>query len=276
MFLEIICKIQNIGYSICLFGRMLIKQGIKAKKNILTKSSQLDLVTETDKKVEEALISHLHEHFPTHKFIGEESSYCEKELTLTDDPTWIIDPVDGTMNFVHGNPNTCISLALYIKKEPTIAIIYAPVLGDLYSSISGEGAFLNGEPIKVSMEKDLAKSLIIMECGSNSSPEKMTCVKQNFDAVYHASHGIRMYGSAALNIASVARGSADAYFEFGLHIWDMAAGYLIVKEAGGFVQDPNGGDLDLMSCRFMCASTMEVAQDLTKIIKQYYPKRDDQ
>lgn len=116
------------------------------------KSSEIDLVTETDQEVEKFLISNLKENFPEHLFIGEESVSNGAKCELTDAPTWIIDPVDGTMNFVHGYPNVCVSIALLVNKIPEIGIIYNPVIDYLFEARRGLGAKLNGKVIHVSKE----------------------------------------------------------------------------------------------------------------------------
>lgn len=255
----------------------LVKQRIWSTKTVQTKASAIDFVTETDKEVEDLLINGLKTAFPDHKFIGEETaSETAAPICLTESPTWIIDPVDGTLNFVHGNPHVCISVGLYINKEPEVGIIDVPVLGLRFSAIKGKGALLNGKPIKVSGEKELTNALICLECGSNTSEEKREVVTHNFSTFFPIVHGVRTSGSAAYNLAMVALGACDAYCEFGPHIWDIAAGNIIIQEAGGVVTDPSGGVLDPMSCRFLAASSPELAATIAKKTKQFYPKRDDE
>lgn len=115
-----------------------------------TKSGEIDLVTETDQQIEKLLIDSLSKQFPDHKFIGEESVAEGSQCSLTNCPTWIIDPIDGTMNFVHSFPHSCISIALFVNQKPSIGIIYNPVLNQLFTARKGKGAFLNGERITVS------------------------------------------------------------------------------------------------------------------------------
>lgn len=137
------------------------------------------MVTETDQAVEKLLIENLSNHFPGHKYIGEESVSAGSQCVLTDAPTWIIDPIDGTMNFVHSFPHSCISLALFISQKPEIAIIYNPVLDQLFTAQKGKGAFLNGKPIKVSDKTSLTDSLIMMEFGTSRDPEKAKVMLEN-------------------------------------------------------------------------------------------------
>ncbi|KAK7079239.1 Inositol monophosphatase 2 [Halocaridina rubra] len=252
----------------------LVRDAIKKKKNIETKSSAVDLVTESDKAVEKIMIDGLSNAFPDHKFIGEESVSAGEKCVFTDDPTWIIDPIDGTMNFVHSFPHTCISVGLWINKDAEVAIVYNPVLNQMFTALKGKGAFLNGEKISASGETDLSTSLIFAEVGSSRDPEKMNTVITNFTTLLPRVHGMRAMGSCTLNMCYVAMGGGDAYFEFGIHAWDTAAAYLVVKEAGGIVVDTEGGTFDLMRRRVLCASTQELAEKVAKLLKQYQPERD--
>jgi len=252
----------------------LIRKAFDEKKQVLQKSCDIDLVTETDQAVEKLLIQRVKENFPTHKYIGEESVAAGEKCSLTDDPTWIIDPVDGTMNFVHSFPHSCISLAVLYNKVAQIGIIYNPVLEQMYSARLGQGALLNGKPIHVSGQTDLNKSLLIVETGTNRDPVKLDCVLKNFTSLATKAHGLRAMGSAALNMASVASGGCDSYFEFGIHVWDIAAGDLLVREAGGVCIDTEGGPLDLMSRRMICASSQELASEIIPLLTQMRLERD--
>lgn len=255
-------------------GGKIIRERIFSKKTVSSKSDRIDLVTETDQEVEKMLISNLQAQFPDHKFIGEESTAAGVPCEFTDAPTWIIDPVDGTMNFVHGYPHVCTSIAFTVNKITEIAIIYNPVLEQMFTARKGQGAKLNGSPIHVSGEKDMEQALLVLECGTSHEPEKMKNNFVNQQTFTPIVHGTRSNGSAALDMAMVAMGGADAYFEFGIHAWDYAAGDLIVREAGGVCLDPAGGPLDLLSRRLLCAASMELAQQLVPKISQIYPPRD--
>lgn len=252
----------------------LIKEHVTGCKLFELKSCDIDFVTEIDKKVEDTLIGGLSKKFPEHKFIGEESVAGGAKCILTDDPTWIIDPVDGTMNFVHGFPHSCISLGLVINKVSVAGIIYNPILEQLFTAKKGQGAFLNGRQIHVSQVKELCNALVAFESGTSRDEEKAKVVFENYKKIISKGHGIRALGSAALNMAMVAQGGADANFEFGIHAWDVAAGDIIVREAGGVCIDPAGGPFDILSRRVLCASTPELAQEISKVLSQYYPERD--
>ncbi|XP_071560858.1 inositol monophosphatase 1 [Temnothorax nylanderi] len=252
----------------------IIREKISQRKDVLTKSCDVDLVTKWDQEVEKLLIDGISSRYPEHRFIGEESTASGQKVELTDAPTWVIDPIDGTMNFVHGLPHTCVSVALLINKVAEIGVVYNPILEQLFTARKGQGAFLNGAPIHVSDEKELRKALVMVEMGTSRDPEKLKIVLQNIALLTARVHGIRTLGSAALNMCMVALGGADVSFEFGIHAWDIAAGDLIVREAGGVSIDPAGGPFDVMSRRTLCASSMELAQQLSKILIQYYPERD--
>ncbi|XP_071528090.1 inositol monophosphatase 2 isoform X3 [Panulirus ornatus] len=252
----------------------LVRDAIKKKKRIETKSSAVDLVTESDKAVEKLLISGLSSAFPDHKFIGEESVAAGGKCVLTDEPTWIIDPIDGTMNFVHSFPYTCISVGLWVKKEAEVGIVYNAVLEQMFTALKGQGAFLNNEKISVSGETELSQALIFSEIGSSLDPEKVDTVLTNITTLIPKVHGCRTMGCAALHMAHVALGAADANYSMGVHCWDIAAGCLLVQEAGGVVIDTAGGPFDLMRRRVLCASTQELAEKMAKLLKQYQPERD--
>ncbi|KAK3893187.1 hypothetical protein Pcinc_002989 [Petrolisthes cinctipes] len=210
-----------------------VRAAINKKKNIEIKSSAVDLVTESDKAVEKMLISGLSSAFPDHKFIGEESVAGGEKCVLTSEPTWIIDPIDGTMNFVHSFPYTCISVGLWVDKKAEIGIVYNPILEQMFTATKGEGAYLNGERIHTSGQTELSQSLVFAEMGTSHDPVKVDTVLTNLTTLMTKVHGVRDAGSAALSLAAVAAGWGEAFFHFTLGPWDMAAGYLIVREAGG-------------------------------------------
>nr|XP_021192800.2 inositol monophosphatase 1 [Helicoverpa armigera] len=264
----------DVALSLVKSAGNLISEHVSGCKVFEKKSCDIDLVTEIDKKVEETLIGGLSKQFPDHKFIGEESVASGVKCELTDAPTWIIDPVDGTMNFVHGFPHCCISLGLAVNKECVAGIIYNPNLQQLFTAKKGQGAFLNGRQIHVSQVTELRNALVAFEVGTSRDEERCKIVFENFKHVVSKGHGLRALGSAALNMAMVAMGGADANFEIGIHAWDIAAGDIIVREAGGVVIDPAGGPLDLLSRRVLCASTPQLAQELAKTLVQFYPERD--
>lgn len=233
--------------------------------SIEEKSCATDLVTETDKAVEAYLFSEIKKKYPHHKTIGEESS-SDTHYELSDEATWIIDPVDGTMNFVHTFDFCCVSIGITHKKEPVVGIVYNPFLNKLFTAIKNCGSYCNGSPIHVRATSSLKDALVIVEMGSDNENNRRDAVCANVQALAWKCHGLRALGSAAMNICTVASGQADAYFEFGLHCWDMAASAVIASEAGAVVVDTQLGPLDLMNRRILVASSESLAKQLSQTL----------
>lgn len=167
----------------------LIASRFFSPKKVETKSSNIDLVTETDQQVERILIEGLKAKFPSHQFIGEEETSEGKKAELTDAPTWIIDPVDGTLNFVHSFPHSCTSIALLVNKVAEIGIVYNPVIGQKFTARRGKGAFLNGKPIHVSNCKKLEDALICSETGTARDEDKTVVVMENLNKITRICNG---------------------------------------------------------------------------------------
>ncbi|XP_031153628.1 inositol monophosphatase 1-like isoform X1 [Sander lucioperca] len=256
-------------------GRM-IREALQKDITVMHKSSPVDLVTETDQKVEQLIISSIKEKYPTHSFIGEESVAAGAPSVLTDNPTWIIDPVDGTTNFVHRFPFVSVSIGFTVKKEIEFGIVYSCIEDKMYTARKGKGAFCNGDPIKVSGQEDISQSLVLTEMGFRKNPEHFKTMLANIKTILTIPvHGIRSPGSAAVNMCLVACGSADAYYHMGIHCWDMAGGAAVVTEAGGVIMDISGGPFDLMSRRLIIASSRAIAERIAKEITEFHVGRDD-
>ena len=192
------------------------------------KSGHRDVVTEYDRRVQALLMERFSAAVPEARFFCEEN---DRHDDLHAPEVFVIDPIDGTMNFVRGFGHSCISAAYLRGGVPTAAAIYNPYLDEMFTALSGGGAFLNGRPIRVS---DAPLSESVVACGT--SPYSMELADRGFalmKAAYLASLDIRREGSAALDLCSAAAGRAGVYFELGLSLWDYAAGMLIVQEAGG-------------------------------------------
>ncbi|XP_043275788.1 inositol monophosphatase 1-like [Venturia canescens] len=246
----------------------IIREAFRGMKNVETKAGDWDLVTQYDRKVEQVLIAGLAKEFPNHKFIGEETVSSSKHLpALTDAPTWIIDPIDGTTNFVHSFPHTCISIALVVNKQLEIGIVYNPLLEQMFTARRGQGAFLNGKPIRSSDVVDVRNSLICIEASYATIESIRDIVLGRLEAFVSVAHGIRTLGSAALTLCYVAMGAAEAYHSDNLMPWDVAAGTLIIREAGGNVVDTRGGEFDLMEPKTLAVGNGKLGHDLVKLIK---------
>ncbi|CAM4720679.1 unnamed protein product [Leuciscus chuanchicus] len=249
---------------------------VQQEKCVRSKSTPTDLVTEADQQVEELIISTLRSRFPDHRFIGEESSAAGVKCELTDSPTWIIDPIDGTCNFVHSFPMVAVSIGFAVRKELEFGVIYHCFDGTLYTARKGHGAFRNGVRLQVSKEKDVSKALILTEIGAKRDPATLDIFLGNMKKMLSApTHGVRIIGSSTLSLCLVASGSAEAYYQFGLHCWDIAAAAVIIREAGGVVIDTTGNTLDLMSRRVVAAGTREIADYVVKQLQPINYGRDD-
>ncbi|KAF7803839.1 Inositol monophosphatase 3 [Senna tora] len=227
----------------------IIRKGFYQTKHVEHKG-QVDLVTETDKACEDLIFSHLRKLYPTHKFIGEETTAACGATELTDEPTWLVDPLDGTTNFVHGFPFVCVSIGLTIGKVPTVGVVYNPILNELFTGILGKGAFLNGNPIKVSTQTELISSLLATEAGTKRDKKTIDVCTQRINNLLFKVRSLRMSGSCALNLCGIACGRLDVFFEIGFGgPWDVAGGVVIAREAGGLVFDPSGAEFDITAQR---------------------------
>nr|XP_046211757.1 inositol monophosphatase 2-like [Oncorhynchus gorbuscha] len=259
----------------CRAGKV-VQEAVKHEKSVSTKSTPTDLVTEADQQVEELIISTLRDKFPSHRFIGEESSAAGEKCILTDKPSWIIDPIDGTCNFVHSFPMVAVSIGFAVKKELEFGVIYHCFDGTLYTARKGHGAFCNGVRIQVSKEKDVSKALILTEIGAKRDPATLNIFSGNIMKLLSApTHGVRIIGSSTLALCLIATGAAEAYYQYGLHCWDIAAAAVIIREAGGIVIDTSGGPLDLMSRRVVAAGTHEMANYIVQQLQPISYERDD-
>ncbi|XP_060249524.1 inositol monophosphatase 1 isoform X2 [Ovis aries] len=232
-----------MDYAVTLAGQAgeVVREALKNEMNIMVKSSPADLVTATDQKVEKMLISSIKEKYPSHSFIGEESVAAGEKSILTDNPTWIIDPIDGTTNFVHGFPFVAVSIGFVVNKKMEFGIVYSCLEDKMYTGRKGKGAFCNGQKLQVSRQEDVTKSLLVTELGSSRTPETVRIILSNMERLLCLPiHGIRGVGTAALNMCLVASGAADAYYEMGIHCWDVAGAGIIVTEAGGVLLDVTG------------------------------------
>ena len=196
-----------------------------------------DFVSEVDHAAERTIIETLQDAYPDHGFIGEESGNQNVEA----ENVWIIDPLDGTTNFLHGFPQYCVSIALQQQGQLTQAVVYDPNRNDLFTATRGRGAFLNDKRIRVSNRTKLQDSLITTGFPFRDFSH-LDAYLAMFKDMLKKTSGVRRPGSAALDLAYVAAGWADGYWEIGLSSWDLAAGALLVHEAGGLVGDFEGNE----------------------------------
>jgi myo-inositol-1(or 4)-monophosphatase len=228
----------------------------------VTKKSHADYVSEVDRAAERIIIESLLEAYPSHAILAEESgAQGESEYV------WIIDPLDGTTNFLHGVPQYAVSIGLQHNGIMTQAVVYDPTKNDLFTATRGRGAFRNDKRLRVSKRKEMADSLI----GTGfpyTNFEHMDAYMAIFTDVMQKSAGLRRAGAASLDLAWTAAGRYDGFFETGLKPWDMAAGVLLITEAGGMVSDLHGSDTFLKSGH-ICAGNPEIHQQLLHMISPH-------
>lgn len=208
-----------------------------------------DLVTEADRQSEEVIVHGIRRHFPGHAILAEESGHIEGQA----DFSWIVDPLDGTTNYAHQYPLVAISIGLLYQQEPILGVIYNPIQEELFHAYQGSGAFLNGCKLSVSQIPSLGKSLL----ATGFAYDRCQNPNNNYTEFCHFTHltqGVRRGGAASLDLAYVAAGRLDGYWERGLKPWDMAAGIVIVKEAGGQVSDYDGSLIKLDSGRILATN----------------------
>ena len=253
--------------------------------NSLTiKSSNVDLVTETDEKAEQLIIDIIHSTYPTHQIIGEESSGADCHYTLTEEPTWTIDPIDGTTNFVHRLGLSCVLIAFLYQKQVQVGVTYNPSNEELFWAIRGQGAFLETRDgtvrrIHASTTTEISQSLVAMDPGygrDEASIDRFQSVQRNI--LLQGVRNIRTYGCSGLCLANVACGRFDAAFEEGSwkdhtgpKIWDLCAGKLLVEEAGGVTRDitdrrVKDQPMDILQRSSFVAATPELADRLLDIM----------
>ncbi|NXS15046.1 IMPA2 monophosphatase, partial [Mystacornis crossleyi] len=233
----------------------IIRKALTEEKQVSTKTSAADLVTETDHFVENLIISVLKEKFPSHRFFI------------------------GTTLFLifHRFPTVAVSIGFAVNKELEFGVIYHCTEERLYTGRRGQGAFCNDKRLQVSKETDISKALILTEIGPKRDPATLKLFLGNIERLLKAqAHGVRVIGSSTLALCHLASGAADAYYQFGLHCWDLAAATVIIREAGGTVIDTSGGPLDLMSCRVIAAGTREMAMFIAQEIQTIHYRRDDE
>lgn len=200
------------------------------------KKGDNDYVTQIDVEAEKIIISKIKQSYPDHTFVGEESGLTEGDAEYK----WVIDPLDGTTNFIKGIPHFCVSIALMHKGKLDQAVVFDPIRSELFSASKGSGAQLNNFRLRVNTGKDMTDSLLATAFPFKNKDELPEALRR-FESIFAECGDVRRTGSAALDMAYVAAGRLDGYWEKGIKPWDIAAGELLVREAGGLVTDFAGG-----------------------------------
>ncbi|WP_151638335.1 inositol monophosphatase family protein [Noviherbaspirillum aerium] len=232
----------------------------------VTEKRHNDFVTEVDQAAEQAIIEVLKTAYPDHAILAEESG-ASTNLHDENENVWIIDPLDGTTNFIHGFPQYCVSIALQQRGQITQAVIYDPTRNDLFTATKGAGAYLNEKRIRVARRDKMADALI----GTGFPFRDMAGLDeylQMFKVMTEKCAGLRRPGAAALDLAYVAAGRLDGFFEKGLQTWDMAAGSLLVTEAGGIVGNFSG-DSDYLYKGNVIAGSPKVFAQMVNLLSPF-------
>lgn len=247
----------------------LLLNGQQKIVNTLQKSSAIDLVTEYDQASEALILTRLRERFPDHTIHAEESGTSEQDSPYT----WIIDPLDGTTNFTHGFPHYSVSIALYEMGQPLLGVVYDPTRDECFYAWRGQGAYLkkNGQPpiqLHVTQRDQLVQSLL----GTGFPYDRHSSDHNNWvelGAFLRKGQGIRRAGSAALDMAYVAIGRLDGYWEYKLNSWDIAAGVLLVQEAGGHVTLIDGTTFAIAPRLALIASNGKIHTQMVEVLRPF-------
>ncbi|MCS7241309.1 MAG: inositol monophosphatase [Candidatus Caldatribacterium sp.] len=231
--------------------------------HVEAKSSPIDVVTEVDKEAQRQIARALHEAFPEDAIWGEESGEPLRDFSHT----WVIDPIDGTSNYVHGLPFYTVSIAYFSDGQPILGVLYAPALRELFWALRGKGAFCNGTPIRVSQVRALHEAIFIT--GFPHTKRRFEVMAPIYGYLLGECQALRSFGSAALGLAYVACGRCEGYLQLGISFYDVAAGVCLVEEAGGTIQELSGKPWSYVS-RSLCASNGLI--DLAAIVRKVLPE----
>jgi len=233
-------------------------------KTSTTEKGFRDLVTQADFESQTVIRDFLLNEFPDHHFVGEEDIPGESAAQQDDQFCWIVDPLDGTTNYVHQLRSFAVSIGLRKSNETLVGAILDPVVKELFSAIKGKGAKLNGEPIRTSGTTEVAKSLFVFSFGRGAKRDSPDV--RRFLNTLESAGSIRRLGSAALNLCYVACGRSDGYWATSLKKWDVAAGWLIAQEAGATIGDFRGNELDLEKPFFCAAASRELYESMKPLL----------
>lgn len=245
-------------------GELLVR-GFGTTFNISSKEGMQNLVTEYDTAAQDLIISNLQKNFPEHQFLGEEDK--KKQKMHPEKIVWIIDPLDGTVNFARSIPVFAVSIAAALGKDILCGVVYYPLMNELFIAEKNKGAYLNGKRLSVSKRKDFDESFIATGFPYDVNTNPLNCIER-FASFAKMGVPLRRMGSAAIDLSYVAAGRFDAFWEVGLHPWDLAAGKLLIEEAGGKVSHYDGKEHQLYGYFNTLASNGLLHQKMVTILKQ--------
>lgn len=244
-------------------GKFILNEKSKISADIIENKGMHDFVTYVDKTSEKKIIDGLKSYFPEAGFLAEENTVKQTNSEYT----WVIDPLDGTTNYIHGLDPYAISIALMQKDEVLLGVVYVVSNDECFYAWKDSKAYLNGKEISVSKRKTVLDSLIAIGFPYYDY-ERIDAFLKSVDYFCHKSHGVRRLGSAATDLAYVACGRFEAFYEYSLHPWDVAAGVIIVKQAGGMVCDFKGGD-DYIFGKEIIATNNFVFTEFVDLVKKF-------
>lgn len=240
----------------------LLKSGFGTQFQINSKEGKHNLVTEYDHNSEELIISFIKEHYPEDNFLSEECGHLEKKPSSYE---WIIDPLDGTVNFAHGIPMFAVSIGARKDNELILGVVYQPITSELFIAEKNAGAYLNGKELKTSKTKLLSQSILATGFPYNLLENPHHCIER-FMEILRMGLPVRRIGVAALDLVYLAAGRFDGFFEVSLAPWDMAAGILIIEEAGGRVSDWTGKPFDMEAKTPIMATNQIIHEELSELL----------
>ena len=243
----------------------ILTEGFNTNFKISRKRDYNDLVTEIDKKSEAKIIEVIHKFFPEHNVLGEEGG----NLDLDSDYVWIVDPIDGTVNFAHSLPICCVSIALEIRKEVKLGIVYAPMINERFWAEKGKGAFLNDKQISVTDIEYLKDGLLVTGFPYGAKDNSDHCI-DHFVNFIRMGLPVRRLGSAALDICYLACGRFDGFWEVNLHPWDVAAAYLILMESGGKATNFKGGRYSIYDKQILASNGRTIHKEMIDVLEKAY------
>lgn len=223
--------------------------------------SRANLVTEADHASEQAIFDFLSRRYPQHSFLGEEGLFETREGSRQ---RWIIDPLDGTTNYVHGFPYYCVSIGMEQDGELAVAAVYNPCTEEMFLAAAGHGTTLNRQPIRCSQTSELAEAMLIASLPVATQPEDPAV--QRFLKILRHAQTVQRTGSAALNLAHMAAGRVEGFWSMSLKPWDMAAGVLLVREAGGRVTQLDTGTFDVNQSNLLATNGTILHERLAELL----------
>ncbi len=244
-----------------LAGAELLRSQKRVERLRVTSKGRNDWVTEADVAAEQLIIEHVHKHHPDHAILGEESGQVGES-----DHVWIVDPLDGTTNFLHRFPVFCVSIGIQVRGRLEHGVIYDPNREELFTATRGEGAQLDGRKIRVSNAKKLGESLIGTGFPHREDSDGDARYVDELKAVLQSAAGVRRPGAAALDLAYVACGRLDGFWEHGLKPWDIAAGAVLIREAGGIITAVDDTDEDFLNHGNVLAAAAKLYPELRALV----------